>query len=96
MTAAHVVYVSVVGWYATLHTRLAAVMAVAYGLCFPLGWMAPKLLVIALAIFAWIIQLAGHVVWEKRQPAFLTNLVQAFIGPLFFAAVLTGDWPQRT
>jgi uncharacterized membrane protein YGL010W len=39
-----------------------------------------------------LVQLAGHVVWEKKQPSFLTNLVHALVGPLFFAAVLTGTY----
>lgn len=95
LTLAHIVYAGTVAWYATLHRRLAGVMAVAYAVCFPLGWMTPKLVVVAIAVFAWVIQLAGHSIWEKRRPAFVTNLLQAFIGPLFFAALLTGDWPQR-
>ena len=48
-----------------------------------------------IAIAGWLTQLAGHVVWEKRSPAFLTNLFQALIGPLFFVATLTGDFPPR-
>ena len=95
LTLAHVVYAGTVAWYATLDLRLAGVMALACAICFPVGWVTPKLAVLAIAVFAWIIQLAGHVVWEKRQPAFVTNLLQAFIGPLFFAAILTGDWPRR-
>ena len=94
VTLAHVVYAAVVAWYATLHLRLAAAMAVAYAICFPLGWLAPRPLVCAIAVFAWIIQLAGHVIWEKRQPPFLTNVVQAFIGSLFCAAILMGEWPR--
>jgi uncharacterized membrane protein YGL010W len=35
-------------------------------------------------------------VWEKNQPAFLKNLLQALVGPLFFAAALTGEWPRRS
>jgi uncharacterized membrane protein YGL010W len=93
ITLAHLVYAGTIAWYWTLSEKLAIVMAVAYGACFPLGWVAPRALVVAVAIFAWLIQLAGHVVWEKKQPAFLNNLVQAFIGPLFFAAVYLGEWP---
>ena len=96
LTAAHLVYVGVVAWYASLDLRLARVMAIAYGVCFPLGWITPKLIVVLVAVFAWIIQLAGHVVWEKKQPAFLKNIVQAFVGPLFFAAVLLGEWPLKS
>jgi uncharacterized membrane protein YGL010W len=95
LTLAHPIYLGVVAWYATLHARLALVMAVGYAVCFPLGWITPWPAVVALAAFAWLIQLAGHVVWEKRQPAFLTNLVQALIGPLFFAAILMREWPIK-
>lgn len=95
ITLAHVVYVLAIQWYWALHRKLAIVMAVAYGVCFPLGWMTPKALVIVIAVFAWIIQLAGHAIWEKSRPAFLDNLVQALIGPMFFAAILLGEWPPK-
>jgi uncharacterized membrane protein YGL010W len=54
----------------------------------------PRWSVVALAVFGWVVQLAGHRVWEKNQPAFLRNLLQALIGPLFFVAVLVGEWPR--
>jgi uncharacterized membrane protein YGL010W len=95
VTLAHVVYVAAIAWYFTLHARLAAMMAVVYAACFPIGWYTPWQAVVAIAVFAWIIQLAGHVIWEKRQPAFFTNLIQALIGPLFFIAILAGEWPVR-
>jgi uncharacterized membrane protein YGL010W len=95
ITLAHPVYVGVVGWYATLHVRLAAIMAVILVPCLPLGWITPRWVVVTLAVFAWLVQLAGHAIWEKRRPAFFTNLQQALIGPLFFVAILTGDWPRR-
>jgi uncharacterized membrane protein YGL010W len=41
------------------------------------------------------VQLAGHSVWEKNRPAFLKNLTHALVGPVFFMALLTGDWPPR-
>jgi len=47
---------------------------------------------VAIAIGAWAIQLAGHAVWEKRSPAFTRNLLQALVGPLYFVAILLGDW----
>ena len=95
LTLGHFVYVGTIAYYWTLSPRLASIMAIAYAVCFPLGWMTPKLVVFLVAAFAWLIQLAGHIVWEKKQPAFLTNMVQAFIGPLFFVAVMVGDWPLR-
>lgn len=56
------------------------------------GGLAPKPLVIGLAVVGWLVQLAGHAVWEKNRPAFLDNLLQALVGPLFFLAVLTGAY----
>ena len=89
------IYVGAVLWYLSLNVRLGVVMAFLYGVCIPAGWFVPWQAVIAIAVFAWIIQLAGHSVWEKNRPAFLKNLLQALIGPLFFAAILTGDWPPK-
>lgn len=77
-------YLATMWWYSTLDRELTPVMAVWFAACFPLGWIAPTWFVIATAVIGWATQLAGHVVWEKRSPAFLTNLKQALVGPLFF------------
>lgn len=90
------IWLAVVAWYFTLNARLAVLMALFYGACIPIGWFTPWQVVVALAVVAWLIQLAGHSVWEKNRPAFLKNLLQALIGPIFFAAILTGDWPPKT
>lgn len=58
------------------------------------GYLVTKLLVdkfpdiwipaLVLHIFAWISQIYGHQVYEKRAPAFLDNIVQALVmAPLF-------------
>jgi len=52
--------------------------------------------VLAAALVGWTVQLAGHSVWEKNRPAFLKNMFQALIGPMFFVALLTGDWPDKS
>src|SRR5204863_110019 len=46
ITLAMPVYLASIWWYATLDTRLAAVMAVLFGLCFPLGRLTPKAVVV--------------------------------------------------
>ena len=56
------------------------------------GALVPFPALVVLAVVAWVIQLAGHSVWEKNRPSFLRNLVQSLIGPLFFSAVLTGEF----
>lgn len=96
LTLAHVLYVAVIGWYLTLDKRLAAIAAVWYALCIPLGWIAPWSVIIGAGAFGWAIQFFGHFYWEKRSPALLTNLIQALIGPIYFAAILFGIWsPPR-
>lgn len=95
VTLAYPAFALVIGWYLTLDKRLAAIMALWYGLCIPLGRWAPWSVIIGAAAVGWVIQLLGHLIWEKKSPAFLTNLKQALIGPLYFAARLTGDWPMK-
>lgn len=97
LTLGHVVYILAIGWYLSLDTRLGLLMALLFATCFPLAEVTPRWLVVLVAVVGWLVQLAGHVVWEKRQPAFLTNLLQALIGPLYFVATLVGLWsPGRS
>jgi uncharacterized membrane protein YGL010W len=95
VTAAHVGYAFAIAWYLRLDRTLGLCMAALFALCFPIGWMMPRPLVVAIAIGAWGLQLAGHTVWEKRQPAFLHNLVHALVGPLYFVATALGRWPAE-
>lgn len=95
LSLGHVAYLAAVGFYLRFHAVLGAAMAVLMALCFPLAAITPKPVVVGLAVVGWLVQLAGHVVWEKNQPAFLKNLLQALIGPMFFVAVVLGVWrPQ--
>jgi len=91
----HLAYLAAVAWYLRLDARLGLLMALLLALGFPLSAVTPRPVVVGIALSGWLIQLAGHLVWEKRSPAFLTNLLQALIGPLFFVAVLVGVWPAR-
>ncbi|HEY8130532.1 MAG TPA: Mpo1-like protein, partial [Thermoanaerobaculia bacterium] len=38
---------------------------------------------VALFVLGWILQFVGHSVYEKRQPAFLTNALHLLVGPLW-------------
>ncbi|HLL06504.1 MAG TPA: Mpo1-like protein [Myxococcaceae bacterium] len=88
-------------WYVRSDVKLGLMVSAAMALCFPLGRVLSEVsvwLVVAIAVSGWLIQLAGHAVWEKKSPSFLTNLVHALVGPLFFVALLTGDYsikPQQ-
>lgn len=79
-------------WYLRADVKLGLVVLAFMALCIPLGRMMPVWSVVAIAVFGWLVQLAGHTVWEKKSPSFLTNLVHALVGPLFFVAVLFGDY----
>jgi uncharacterized membrane protein YGL010W len=83
-------------WYLRADVKLGLIVSAAMALCFPLGRMLPVWAVIAIAVSGWLIQLAGHAVWEKKSPSFLTNLVHALVGPLFFVALLTGDYSLKS
>lgn len=56
------------------------------------GGAVPHAAVVGIAVVGWTVQLAGHAVWEKNRPSFLRNAFQALVGPLFFMALLTGQW----
>jgi len=79
-------------WYLRASVKLGLLVVAFMVACVPLGRMLPPWSVVAIAVLSWLVQLAGHSVWEKKSPAFLTNLVQALVGPLFFVAVLLGDY----
>jgi uncharacterized membrane protein YGL010W len=82
-------------WYLRADLKLGLIVSAGTALCFPLGRMLPVWAVIVIAASGWLVQLAGHVVWEKKSPSFLTNLVHALVGPLFFVALLTGDYSLK-
>jgi len=92
LTLAHVAWVLASIWYLRADAKLGGIVCVAIAFCMPLGRTLPGSLVVAIAIFGWLVQLAGHAVWEKKSPSFFTNLVHALVGPLFFVALLTGDY----
>jgi uncharacterized membrane protein YGL010W len=100
VTLGHVVIVAATAFYMSVSALYAAIMlafsAAALWLSFAmearLGPEVARAAVVGIAIFGWVVQLAGHAVWEKRSPAFMRNLVQALIGPIYFLALLFGHW----
>ncbi|WP_257452503.1 Mpo1 family 2-hydroxy fatty acid dioxygenase [Archangium lipolyticum] len=92
LTLAHVAWVLASIWYLRADAKLGGIVSVAMAFCIPLGRALPGGFVVAIAIGGWLVQLAGHAVWEKKSPSFFTNLVHALVGPLFFVALLTGDY----
>lgn len=84
-----------VAWYATLRLRLAVVAGALAVPLLALARLTPPWLVVALAVLAWTVQLAGHVIWEKNRPAFARNLAHTLIGPLYYLAWLLGERRPR-
>jgi uncharacterized membrane protein YGL010W len=98
LTLGMVAWVLATVWYLRADVKLGLIVSAGMALCFPIGRMLPVWAVIAIAVGGWLIQLAGHAVWEKKSPSFLTNMVHALVGPMFFVALLTGDYaikPQQ-
>ncbi|HSD12783.1 MAG TPA: Mpo1-like protein [Patescibacteria group bacterium] len=82
-------------WYATLDRVLALLMAGAYSACAIAGGLLPWWALAACFVGGWACLLSGHAIWEKKSPAFLTNLLQLLVGPLHLAARATGRWPPH-
>lgn len=88
----------IIGWaiavlfYAWADLLMAPLMALLFGAAIFLGrqFGDNHLPVIVIAVVGWTVQLIGHAVYEKNRPSFLTNMLQALIGPYFFVSVLTG------
>lgn len=69
--------------YLILDWRLGAVMLVVSVGFYFLGAAMPLWLNVTLFVVGWIFQFLGHIVYEKRSPAFLTNALHLLIGPLW-------------
>jgi uncharacterized membrane protein YGL010W len=69
--------------YVILDWRLAALMLVVSAALYFAGAVLPFWINVALFVLGWILQFVGHSVYEKRQPAFLTNALHLLVGPLW-------------
>ena len=92
LTLAHILLVAAGAWYLAMSIKLGAIMTAALLGILALGWGASVSLVLLAGAAGWLIQFAGHYVWEKKAPNFMTNAIQALVGPVYFVALLTGDW----
>lgn len=95
LTLGAIAFVIAAGFWLSWDLKLGLLVSALTLLAFPLGWVMPKLVVVALAVIGWSVQLAGHAIWEKNRPSFMKNMVHALVGPIFFVALLAGDWPLR-
>ncbi len=70
-------------YYVRLDWRLGLPLAlIALGLRALGGWLPSLLLAVAFAV-GWVLQYAGHLVFERNQPAFHRNVEHLLVGPLW-------------
>ena len=75
-------------WYLWLDWRLAVPFTLAASLCHLAGGRLPDAHLWALFAFGWIVQYLGHLLFERRRPAFHRNMAHLLIGPLWVFAKL--------
>ena len=66
-----------------LDWKLTAVLTLVYAGLYLGARLLPWEVNLGLFIVGWIFQFIGHAHYEKRPPAFMTNLLHLFIGPLW-------------
>jgi uncharacterized membrane protein YGL010W len=86
--------------YFILDWRLGAAMLVVSIAFYFVGVLLPIWINVVLFVAGWVFQFVGHSVYEKRQPAFLTNALHLLVGPLWILndlmpVVTTSSAPGR-
>lgn len=81
----------VLGYQLTLNVGLALLFGAFLGVSFLFTPAIPASLLWAGFVLGWVLQLVGHYVYEKKSPAFLTNLQQLLVGPLWIIDALAGS-----
>ena len=71
------------GFYVKLHVILGLSMYMSTALLYLAGALMPVSVLWTFFILGWIAQFFGHMVYEKKSPAFLKNLTHLMIGPIF-------------
>lgn len=80
------------GYYLLLHPGLAIgallfILPVLYSTAILAHWPGAIWLAVVIFVLGWLFQLAGHL-YEQAKPAFIDDIKQLFIGPLFLVAEL--------
>jgi uncharacterized membrane protein YGL010W len=69
--------------YFILDWRLAAMMLIVSAVFYLAAAALSLWINVALFVIGWILQFVGHIVYEKRQPAFMKNGMHLLVGPLW-------------
>ena len=70
-------------YYLWLEWRLGLAMLGVSIIFYIAGAALPLSVNVALFVLGWIFQFIGHSVYEKKQPAFMRNMVHLLVGPLW-------------
>ena len=70
-------------FYIRMHFVLSIFMLAAFAGFYAIAYQLPMIALWGVFIVGWILQLLGHVVFEKEKPSFMENLVHLLIGPLW-------------
>lgn len=70
-------------YYFMLEWRLGSIMLAVSMAMWALGTVTPVWIHVGLFVTGWILQLLGHGIYEKKQPAFARNAIHLLIGPLW-------------
>jgi uncharacterized membrane protein YGL010W len=90
LTLAEVVLAAVVLYYFSLDATLGSLMLVLFAALDALGRQLPLRAAVVLFALGWMLQFAGHYLYEKKAPAFFRNLAHLLVGPLWIAAKAVG------
>lgn len=77
-------------WYAFLDWRIAVPFGLVLGGLYLLGRACPTFLLVIFFSAGWALQFVGHGIYEKKSPAFLSNVRHLLIGPLYIFAWTVG------
>jgi len=86
VTAAELLIVISLAYYARLDVGLAALMLPVVVVLDVIGRLLPFEVNVTMFLVGWAFQFVGHAVYEKRRPAFMDDLASLLIGPLFLLA----------
>lgn len=82
-----------------LDWRLAGPFALTIAGLYLIGMALDPGMLWTLFVVGWGAQFVGHLAFEKRRPAFLTNLVHLWVGPLWLFAQFVGytfEGPEKS
>jgi uncharacterized membrane protein YGL010W len=84
------VSLAVMVWYFTVDWKVAIPFSILMLITLVLSVQIPVWGLWGMFIGGWIVQYVGHYVYEKKSPAFYTNLEHLLVGPLWIFARLIG------